>query len=131
MPAFKLPFKLYIEASGYGLGAALHQVQIINDKPLEGFICLIFRQRKNQFSQIWRQSNGVLMPCLGHGEAKLLSERMCFEVITDGTAVKSLLKVKTPNRHILRWKTAIQEYRGNMTIVHKDGEGLRRWRTTK
>ncbi|MBW0552479.1 hypothetical protein O181_092194 [Austropuccinia psidii MF-1] len=33
MPNFKLPFKLYIDASGDGLGAALHQVQIINDKP--------------------------------------------------------------------------------------------------
>ncbi|MBW0538022.1 hypothetical protein O181_077737 [Austropuccinia psidii MF-1] len=29
--------------------------------------------------------------------------------------------MKTPNRHMLRWKIAIQEHRGNMTIVHKDG----------
>ncbi|MBW0583528.1 hypothetical protein O181_123243 [Austropuccinia psidii MF-1] len=41
--------------------------------------------------------------------------------------------MKTPNRHMLRWKIAIQEYRGNMTIVHKDGnihknaDGLGRW----
>ncbi|MBW0504870.1 hypothetical protein O181_044585 [Austropuccinia psidii MF-1] len=41
--------------------------------------------------------------------------------------------MKTPNRHILRWKIAIQEYRGNLTIVHKDGsihkdeDVLRRW----
>ncbi|MBW0580071.1 hypothetical protein O181_119786 [Austropuccinia psidii MF-1] len=41
--------------------------------------------------------------------------------------------MKTPNRHMLRWQIAIQEYRGNMTIVHKDGKihknanGLSRW----
>ncbi|MBW0538809.1 hypothetical protein O181_078524 [Austropuccinia psidii MF-1] len=35
----KLPFKPYINASGDGLGAALHQVQIINDTPVEGPIC--------------------------------------------------------------------------------------------
>ncbi|MBW0586739.1 hypothetical protein O181_126454 [Austropuccinia psidii MF-1] len=41
--------------------------------------------------------------------------------------------MKTPNRHILRWQIAIQEYRGNMTIVHKAGnihknsDGLSRW----
>ncbi|MBW0585503.1 hypothetical protein O181_125218 [Austropuccinia psidii MF-1] len=41
--------------------------------------------------------------------------------------------MKTPNRHILRWQIAIQEYRVNMTIVHKDGiiheikDGLSRW----
>ncbi|MBW0566437.1 hypothetical protein O181_106152 [Austropuccinia psidii MF-1] len=46
MPEFKLPFKLYIDVSGGGLGAALHQVQIINDKPVERPLCFIFRQIK-------------------------------------------------------------------------------------
>ncbi|MBW0552088.1 hypothetical protein O181_091803 [Austropuccinia psidii MF-1] len=47
--------------------------------------------------------------------------------------MKSLLDMKTPNRHLLRWQIAIQEYRGNMTIVHKLGKihknahGLSRW----
>ncbi|MBW0497552.1 hypothetical protein O181_037267 [Austropuccinia psidii MF-1] len=44
MPDFKLPFKLYIDASGDGLGAALHQIQITNEKPVEGPICFIFRK---------------------------------------------------------------------------------------
>ncbi|MBW0518828.1 hypothetical protein O181_058543 [Austropuccinia psidii MF-1] len=63
------------------------------------------------------------MPSLGFRETQL----------TDCTAVKSLLNRKTPNRHMLRWKIAIQEYGGNMNIVHKDGnihkneDGLRRW----
>ncbi|MBW0590843.1 hypothetical protein O181_130558 [Austropuccinia psidii MF-1] len=41
--------------------------------------------------------------------------------------------MKTTNRHILRWQIAIQEYRGNMTIIYKVGkshtnaDGLRRW----
>ncbi|MBW0569791.1 hypothetical protein O181_109506 [Austropuccinia psidii MF-1] len=29
--------------------------------------------------------------------------------------------MKPPNRHMLRWQIAIQEYRGKMTIVHKAG----------
>ncbi|MBW0548777.1 hypothetical protein O181_088492 [Austropuccinia psidii MF-1] len=33
IPDWKLLFKLYIDACGEGLGAALHQVQIVNDKP--------------------------------------------------------------------------------------------------
>ncbi|MBW0515936.1 hypothetical protein O181_055651 [Austropuccinia psidii MF-1] len=47
--------------------------------------------------------------------------------------MKSLLNMKTPNRHMLRWQIAIQEYRGNMTIVHKAGKihnnayGITRW----
>ncbi|MBW0553310.1 hypothetical protein O181_093025 [Austropuccinia psidii MF-1] len=47
-----------------------------------------------------------------------------FNVIKDCNAVKSLLNMKTPNRHMLRWQTAIQEYRGNKTIVHKNSDGL-------
>ncbi|MBW0584427.1 hypothetical protein O181_124142 [Austropuccinia psidii MF-1] len=41
--------------------------------------------------------------------------------------------MKTPNRNMLRWQRDIQEYRGNMTIVHKDvnihknADGLSRW----
>ncbi|MBW0517141.1 hypothetical protein O181_056856 [Austropuccinia psidii MF-1] len=46
IPDFKLPYNLYIHASGDGLGAELHQVQIINDKPVEGPICFISRQIK-------------------------------------------------------------------------------------
>ncbi|MBW0579698.1 hypothetical protein O181_119413 [Austropuccinia psidii MF-1] len=44
--------------------------------------------------------------------------------------------MKTPNRYMLRWQIAIQEYRGNMTIVHKDvnihknADGLSRWPLT-
>ncbi|MBW0516711.1 hypothetical protein O181_056426 [Austropuccinia psidii MF-1] len=102
---FKLPFKLYIDASGDGLDSALHQAQIINDKPVEGPICFIFRQIKPTEARYGANS----------------------------TAFKSLLKMKPPNTHILRWQIAIQEYRGNIAIVHKYGnthkneDRLRKW----
>ncbi|MBW0520161.1 hypothetical protein O181_059876 [Austropuccinia psidii MF-1] len=41
--------------------------------------------------------------------------------------------MKTTNRHMLRWQIAIQEYRGNMTIIyiegksHTNADGLSRW----
>ncbi|MBW0574197.1 hypothetical protein O181_113912 [Austropuccinia psidii MF-1] len=40
---WNIPFKLYIDASGDGLGESLHQVQIIDDKPIEGPVCYITR----------------------------------------------------------------------------------------
>ncbi|MBW0499729.1 hypothetical protein O181_039444 [Austropuccinia psidii MF-1] len=46
IPDWNLPFKLYIDAWGEGLVAALHQVQVVNDKPYEGPICFISRQIK-------------------------------------------------------------------------------------
>ncbi|MBW0591991.1 hypothetical protein O181_131706, partial [Austropuccinia psidii MF-1] len=46
MPDWNIPFKFYIDACGDGLGAALHQVQIIDDEPTEGPVCYISRQIK-------------------------------------------------------------------------------------
>ncbi|MBW0543841.1 hypothetical protein O181_083556 [Austropuccinia psidii MF-1] len=121
MPDFKLPFKLYIYASGNGLGAALHQVHILNDKPVEGPICLISRKIKPTEARYVASQMECL--CLVWALEKLnyFLEGCVFEVITDFTAVKSLLNMKTPNRHMLRWQISIQEDRGNMNIVHKDG----------
>ncbi|MBW0572738.1 hypothetical protein O181_112453 [Austropuccinia psidii MF-1] len=136
MPDFKFPFKLYIDASGDGLGAELHKAQIINDKPVEGPICFISRKIKPTEARYGASQMECL--CLVWALEKLnyFLEGCVSEVITDCTAVKSLLNMKTPNRHMLRWQIAIQEYRGNMTIVHKDGnihknaDGLSRWPLT-
>ncbi|MBW0592506.1 hypothetical protein O181_132221 [Austropuccinia psidii MF-1] len=121
MPDCKLPFQLYIDASGDGLGASLHQAQIINDKPVEGPICFISRQIKPTEARYGASQMECL--CLVWALEKLnyFLEGLAFEVITDCTAVKSLVNMKTPKRHMLRWQIAIQEDRGNMTIVHKDG----------
>ncbi|MBW0561658.1 hypothetical protein O181_101373 [Austropuccinia psidii MF-1] len=60
-------------------------------------------------------------------------EGAVFKVYTDCTALKSLLNMKTPNTHMLRWQIALQEYRGNITIIYKEvnshtnAYGLRRW----
>ncbi|MBW0508444.1 hypothetical protein O181_048159 [Austropuccinia psidii MF-1] len=107
--------------SGDGLGAALHQVQILNVKPVEGPIRFISRQIKATEARHGASQMECL--CLVWALEKLnyFLEACVFKIITDFTAVKSLLNMKAPNRHMLRWQIAIQEYRGNMTIVHKDG----------
>ncbi|MBW0526527.1 hypothetical protein O181_066242 [Austropuccinia psidii MF-1] len=121
MPQFNLPFKLYIDSSRDGLGAALYQVQIINDKPVEGPICFISTQIKPTEARYG--ANQMECLCLFWESEKLnyFLEGCVLEVIEDCTTVKSLLNMKTPNIHMFRWQIAIQEYRGNMTIVHKDG----------
>ncbi|MBW0593855.1 hypothetical protein O181_133570 [Austropuccinia psidii MF-1] len=133
MPDWNIPFKLYIDACGDGLGAALLQVPIINDKPTEGPVSYISRQIKPTEARYGASQMECL--CLVWVLEKLhyYLDGSVFEVITDSNAVKSLLNMKTPNRHMLRWQIAIQEYRANMTIVHKAGninknsDGLSRW----
>ncbi|MBW0530227.1 hypothetical protein O181_069942 [Austropuccinia psidii MF-1] len=121
IPDCQIPFKLYIDACGEGLGAALHQAQIFNNKPYEGPICFISSQIKPTEAGYGISQTECL--CLVWALEKLhyYLDGSVFEVITDCNAVKSLLNMKTPNRHMLRWHIAIQEYRGDMTIVHKAG----------
>ncbi|MBW0525769.1 hypothetical protein O181_065484 [Austropuccinia psidii MF-1] len=133
MPEWNIPFKLYIDACGDGLGAALHQVEVIDDKPTEGPVCYISRQIKPTEARYGASQMECL--CLVWALEKLhyYLDGSFFEVMTDFNAMKSLLNMKTPNRHMLRWQIAIQEYRGNITIVHKAGaihknsDGLSRW----
>ncbi|MBW0512867.1 hypothetical protein O181_052582 [Austropuccinia psidii MF-1] len=108
IPDFKLLFELYIDGSRNGLGAVLHQAQISNDKPVEGLIFFISRQIKPTKAR-YRASQMECL-CLVWALEKLnyFLEGCAFEVITDCTAVKSLLNMKTPNRHMLRCQISIQ-----------------------
>ncbi|MBW0534691.1 hypothetical protein O181_074406 [Austropuccinia psidii MF-1] len=133
MPYCKLHFKLYIDAFGEGLCSALHQTQIINDKPVEGTICFISRQIKPTEARYGASQIEFLCLVWALENLHYYLDGTVFGVITDCNAVKPLLNMKTPNRHMLRWQIAIKEYRGNMTIVHKSGDiyknvdGLSRW----
>ncbi|MBW0468271.1 hypothetical protein O181_007986 [Austropuccinia psidii MF-1] len=133
IPDWNIHFKLYIDACGDGLGEALHQVDIIDEKPTEGPVFYISRQIK----QTEARDSASQMECLclvwELEKFHYYLDGCFFGVITDCNSVKSVLNMKTPNRHMLRWQIAIQEFRGNMTIAHKAGninknaDGLRRW----
>ncbi|KAI7947435.1 hypothetical protein MJO28_009343 [Puccinia striiformis f. sp. tritici] len=132
-PDWKLPFKLYVDASMTGLGAALHQVQVIEGLKKEGPIVFISRQLKDSEGRYGASQLECLCLVWALDKLHYYLDGSVFEVITDCTALRSLLNMKTPNRHMLRWQIAIQEYRGNMTIQHRDGnihknaDGLSRW----
>ncbi|MBW0544758.1 hypothetical protein O181_084473 [Austropuccinia psidii MF-1] len=121
MQDWKLPFKLYIDVCGEELGAALHHTQIINEKPVEGPICFISRQIKPTEARYEASQIKFLFLVWALEKLHYYLDGTVFDVIKNCNAVKSLLNMKAPNRNILIWKIAVQEYRGNMTIVHKYG----------
>ncbi|MBW0565637.1 hypothetical protein O181_105352 [Austropuccinia psidii MF-1] len=134
LPDLELPFKLYIDAAcSQGLGAAVHQRQIVDGEPREGVICYISRKLKD--SEARYEATQTEFLCLVWALEKLhyYLEGVVFEVYTDCTALKSLLNINTKNRHMLRWQIAIQEFRGNMTIIYKEvkshtnADSLSRW----
>ncbi|MBW0484990.1 hypothetical protein O181_024705 [Austropuccinia psidii MF-1] len=133
MPYWNIPFNLYIDSCGDGLGAALHQVQVIDDKPKYRAVCYISRQIKPTEARYCASQMECLCLVWALEKSHYYLDGTFSEVITDSNAVESLLNLKNPNRHMLRWQIAIQEYRGNVTIVHKAGrihknsDGLSRW----
>ncbi|MBW0565920.1 hypothetical protein O181_105635 [Austropuccinia psidii MF-1] len=103
LPDFELPFKLYIDAAcSQGLGAALHQRQIVDGEPREAVICYISRQLKDSEAKYGATQTECL--CLVWALEKLhyYLEGAVLEVYTDCTAFKSLLNMKTRNRQMLR-----------------------------
>ncbi|MBW0492405.1 hypothetical protein O181_032120 [Austropuccinia psidii MF-1] len=95
----------------------MHQRQILDGEPREGLICYISRKLKNSEAR-YRATQAECL-CLVWTLEKLhyCLDGAVFEVYTDCTAFKSLLKMNTTNRHMLRCLIAIQVYRGNMTII--------------
>ncbi|MBW0512768.1 hypothetical protein O181_052483 [Austropuccinia psidii MF-1] len=84
LPYFKLPFRLYIYvACSQGLGAALHQRQIVDGEPREGVICYISRQLKDSESRDGTTQTECL--CLVWALEKLhfYLEGAVFEFYTD------------------------------------------------
>ncbi|MBW0569258.1 hypothetical protein O181_108973 [Austropuccinia psidii MF-1] len=133
-PDFELPFNLYIDATcSQGAGEYLHQRQIEDGEPREGVICCISRQIKDSESKYGATQTECLYLVWALEKIHYCLEGEFFEVYADCADMKSLLNMKTTNKNMLRWQIAIQEYRGNMTIIYKEGkshtnaDGLRRW----
>ncbi|MBW0476768.1 hypothetical protein O181_016483 [Austropuccinia psidii MF-1] len=134
LPDFELPLKLYIdEACSQGLGAALHQRQIVDGESREGVICYILRKLKDSEASYSAVQTKCLCLVLALEKLHYYLKHTVFEIYTDCTALRCLLNMKTINRHILSWQIAIKEYRDNINIIYKEGRiqintvGLRRW----
>ncbi|MBW0585108.1 hypothetical protein O181_124823 [Austropuccinia psidii MF-1] len=126
LPDFELPCKLYIDAACIqGLGAALHQRQTVDGEPREGVICFISKQLKDSEGRYGATQTECLYLVWALEKLHYCLEGAVFEVYKDCTALKSLLNLKTTNTNMLKWQIAIQEYRGNITIIYKEGKSHR------
>ncbi|MBW0476004.1 hypothetical protein O181_015719 [Austropuccinia psidii MF-1] len=134
LPDFELPFKLYIDAAfSQGLGATLHQRQIVDGEPREGGICYISRKLKDSEARYGETQTEFLFLVCALEKLHYYLEGAVFEVYTGCTELRSLLNIKTTTRHMLRWQISIQEFRVNINIIYKKGkshtnaDGLSRW----
>ena len=121
-PDFTQPFQVYLDASGLGLGAVLQQKQPRDGALHDVVLCYISRQLKDSESRYGATQLECLALVWALEKLHLFLDGAQFEVFTDCVAIRALLDLRTPNRHMLRWQLAIQEYRGRMTIIHRPGK---------
>ncbi|MBW0538018.1 hypothetical protein O181_077733 [Austropuccinia psidii MF-1] len=88
MPDWNIKFRLYIDACGDELGEALHQVQIMDDKPTEGAVCYISRQIKPTEARYGASQMECLFLVWALEELHYYLDGSAFEVIADCNSVK-------------------------------------------
>ncbi|MBW0543554.1 hypothetical protein O181_083269 [Austropuccinia psidii MF-1] len=129
---WNIPFKFHIDSCGDRLGESLHAGHIIDDKPTEGTFGYISRKIKTTESRYGSSQMECLCFIWALEKLHYYLDGSVFELITDCSDIYSLLNMKTLKRNVVRWQIAIQEHRGNMTIVHnvgnihKNSDGLSR-----
>jgi hypothetical protein len=92
------------------------------DREVEGPICFILRQLKESKKNYGASQLEYL--CLVWALEKIyyyLDGCAFHEVITDCIALKLLINMKNPSHHMMRLQISIQEWRGSMIIVHREG----------
>ena len=109
LPDVNKPFILYTDASFVSLGAALHQKQVLNGKEVELPCCFISWELKDSELRYGATQLECLAVVWALEKLHYYLDGSTFELVTDCQAVKSLLGLKTPNRHMFRWQLAIQE----------------------
>ncbi|MBW0490461.1 hypothetical protein O181_030176 [Austropuccinia psidii MF-1] len=84
LPVFELPFKVYIDAAcSQGLGAALHQRQIVDGEPRERIICYISRKLKDSEARYGVTQTECLWLVWALEKLHYYLEGAVFEVYTD------------------------------------------------
>ncbi|MBW0462650.1 hypothetical protein O181_002365 [Austropuccinia psidii MF-1] len=94
----------------------------MDGEPRKGVICYISRQLKDSEARYWATQTEFLFLVWAIEKLNYYLEGSVFEVYTECRALEALLKIETTNRHMLRWQITIQEYRGKMTIIYKEGK---------
>ena len=112
-PDFDKPFVVYTDASAAGLGAGLYQNFVGKERPI-AFISRQLRGAEERYGATQLEALAVIWML---EKFHYYLDGAHFKIVTDCVALRSLLTAKVVHRQMIRWQAAIQEYRGNMTIL--------------
>ena len=115
-PDYEKPFILFTDASGKGLGAVLSQKQ--NDKEVVIAYASRSLNKAEQNYPITELEALAVVWAINHFHKNLILRR--FTVITDHSALTTLMKTQEPKGRRARWIMKLQEY--DFDIKHRSGK---------
>ena len=119
-PDFTRDFLVYTDASGFGVGAILGQVQQF-DKTDQEVVIAYYSKHLTERQQRWgvteREALAILL-AVQNFHPYLYGRR--FTVYTDHKPLEWLMNLKKPNSRLLRWSLELQQY--DIAIGYKPGK---------
>lgn len=115
-PDFDTPFTIHCDASDFGLGAVLTQMQ--NDE--EHVICYLSRSLNRNERKYTTTEKECLAVLFAIEKLRPYIEGTKFTIITDHYSLKWLNSIKDPVGRIARWAVRLQQY--DFEVVHRKGK---------
>lgn len=116
-PDFDLPFAVHCDASNFGIGAMLTQLQN-NKEVVIAYMSKSLNKNERNYSTTERETLAVIT-ALEHWRCYLDNGKQ-FTVFTDHSALKWFLNLSNPSGRLARWTIRLSSF--NMILKHKCGK---------
>lgn len=117
-PDFSLPFTIYTDASGYGVGAVLTQQHEDGEQAI-AYISRSLNKNERNFTTTERECLAVIYAI---ERFRAYVEGAKFTVVTDHYSLKWLKELKSPTGRLARWSLRLQQY--DYEVIHRKGSEM-------